>query len=284
VSTARPARRAMGLNILPTAVTVLAICSGLTSVKYALDGRPDIAVVLLAIAAVLDSLDGGLARILNASSQMGKNIDSLADMIDFGVAPALVLYVTLLSTSPVSGIVVLLYTTCIALRLARFNAMLNDGTEPAYTREFFVGMPGPAAAGMAILPLVAKVQFGAGWWTSQWFLCPWLVACSVLVVSRLPMSKMPALSVRPNRAVLVAALAIAVAAAVLFPYLVIFVVNVAYLCYIPFSIRNYRRLAAHPEACVDRSKQRRVARRAIRAEPNRRSMARLRLRRPGRMK
>ena len=261
MSSARPARRAVGLNILPNSVTVLAICSGLTSIKYALDGRSDIAVVLLAAAAVLDSLDGWLARILNASSQMGKDIDSLADMIDFGVAPALVLYVALLSTSPAGGIVVLLYATCIALRLARFNAMLDDGTQPAYTREFFVGMPGPAAAGMAILPLVAKVQFGAGWWTSQWFLCPWLVACSVLVVSRLPMSKMPAFSVRPNPAVLLAALAIAVAAAFLIPYIVIIVVNVAYLCHIPFSIRNHRRLAAHSEARGDNPKQPRVARR-----------------------
>jgi CDP-diacylglycerol--serine O-phosphatidyltransferase len=234
--------------MLPTSVTVLAICAGLTSIKFALDGRPGIAVVLLATAAVLDLLDGRVARILNASSPMGKEIDSLADAIDFGVAPALVVYVSLLSSSPAGWIVVLLYAACVALRLARFNAMLNDGTQPAYTQKFFVGMPAPAAAGMAILPLVAKVQIGEGWWTSQWFYCPWLVACSVLVVSRLPMKKLPAVAVRPNPAVLLALLATVAATAFLFPYIVIMVVNVAYLCHIPFSVASHRWLAAHPEA------------------------------------
>ena len=279
----RPARRAVGLHILPTSMTVLALCAGLTSIKFALDGRPDIAVVLLAAAAVLDGLDGRVARILDASSRMGENIDSLADAMNFGVAPALVVYVSLLSTSPAGWIVALLYAASMMLRLARFNALRDDGTLPAYTREFFVGMPAPAGAGMAILPLVAKVQFGEGWWTSEWFFCPWLVACSALLVSRLPMRKIPTLSVRPNLAMLLAVLAIVAAAAVLFPYIVIMVVNVAYLCHIPFSVRSHRWLAAHPEASGDKLKQRRAARRVNhRALPNRRSVARLRLRRPGR--
>jgi CDP-diacylglycerol---serine O-phosphatidyltransferase len=284
MSTRRQARRAVGLHMLPTSMTVLAICAGLTSIKFALDGRPDIAVVLLAGAAVLDALDGRVARILDATSRIGGEIDSLADVANFGVAPALVVYVSLLSTSRVGWIVALLYASCIALRLARFNALVDDGTLPAYTREFFVGMPAPAGAGMAILPLVAKVQFGEGWWTSEWFFCPWLVACSALVVSRIPMRNLPAVSVRPNSAAaLLAVLAIAAAAAFLFPYIVIMVVNVAYLCHIPFSVRSHRWLAAHPEAWGEKPKQRRVARRAIRrAQPKRRSMARLRLRRPGR--
>jgi CDP-diacylglycerol--serine O-phosphatidyltransferase len=273
----------VGLHILPTSMTVLALCAGLTSIKFALDGRPDIAVVLLAAAAVLDGLDGRVARILDASSRMGENIDSLADAMNFGVAPALVVYVSLLSTSPAGWIVALLYAASMMLRLARFNALRDDGTLPAYTREFFVGMPAPAGAGMAILPLVAKVQFGEGWWTSEWFFCPWLVACSALLVSRLPMRKIPTLSVRPNLAMLLAVLAIVAAAAVLFPYIVIMVVNVAYLCHIPFSVRSHRWLAAHPEASGDKLKQRRAARRVNhRALPNRRSVARLRLRRPGR--
>jgi len=241
-------------------------------------------VVLLAVAAVLDALDGRVARILDASSRMGKKIDSLADALNFGVACALVVYVSLLSTFPAGWIVALLYATCIALRLARFSALSDDGTLPAYSREFFIGMPAPAGAGMAILPLVAKVQFGEGWWTSEWFFCPWLVACSALVISQLPMRKIPDVSVPPSlAAVLLAVLAIVVAAAFLFPYIVIMVVNVAYLCHIPFSVRRHRWLAAHPEAWADKPKQRRVARRAIpRAQPNRRSMVRLRLRRPGR--
>jgi CDP-diacylglycerol--serine O-phosphatidyltransferase len=131
MSARRQARRAVGLHILPilpTSMTVLAICAGLTSIKFALDGQPHIAVVLLAVAAVLDGLDGRMARILHASSRMAKEIDSLADAINFGVAPALVVYVSLLSTSPAGWIVVLLYAACIALRLARFNVLSDDGT------------------------------------------------------------------------------------------------------------------------------------------------------------
>jgi len=273
-------RARQAVNLLPNSMTVLAICAGLTSVKVALEGRPYISVVLLAAAAVLDGLDGRVARILDASSRTGKTIDSVADAMNFGVAPALVVYVSLLSASRVGWIVALLYAVCIALRLARFNAMSDDDTLPAYTRDFFVGMPAPAGAGMAILPLVATIQFGEGWWTSEWFICPWLLACSALVVSRLPMRKIPAISVRPNLVVLVTVSVIAAAAAVLFPYLVIMVVNVAYLCHIPFSVRSHRWLAAHPE--VDKPNQRRVARRAIRrAALSRRPMAGLRQRRPG---
>ena len=128
MSTRRPVRWAVGRNILPTSMTALALCAGLTSIKFALDGRPDISVVLLAVAAVLDGLDGRVARILNASSRMGGELDSLADAIDFGIATALVVYVSLLSTSPVGWLVVLLFAVCIALRLARFNAERDDGT------------------------------------------------------------------------------------------------------------------------------------------------------------
>src|SRR5699024_6807964 len=130
------------------------------------------------------------------------------DAVNFGVAPAVVIYVSLLPTSPAGWIAVLLYAVCIVLRLARFNALLDDASLPAYTREYFVGMPAPAGAIALIGPLAAKMQFGAGWWTSEWFVCAWLVACSMLVVSRLPMRKMHAVSVPPNlAAVLLAALA-----------------------------------------------------------------------------
>ena len=102
---------------------------------------------------------------------MGAEIDSLADAVNFGVAPALVIYVTLLPHSPVGWIFVLLYAVCVVLRLARFNALLDDDTRPAYTREFFTGMPAPCGAVGAIGPLAAMMQFGHGWWTSQWFVC-----------------------------------------------------------------------------------------------------------------
>jgi CDP-diacylglycerol--serine O-phosphatidyltransferase len=277
-------RRRVGLRILPSATTVLAICAGLTSIKFALDDRPHIALALIGAAAVLDGIDGGIARALDAQSRMGAEIDSLADAVNFGVAPALVVYVSLLPTSPVGWIFVLLYAVCVVLRLARFNALLDDDTRPAYTREFFVGMPAPCGAVGAIGPLAAKLQFGDGWWNSQWFVCIWLAACAALLVSRIPTLALKAISVPANAApILLVLVALGATGLLLFPYILLMVIIVGYLCIIPFTIRSQRWVAARPESWDVKPQQRRAARRAIRRaqQPNRRSVARLGLRRPG---
>ncbi len=282
--TIRPrARRAVSLQILPSSMTVLSICAGLTSIKFALEQQPKAAMALIAAAAILDGLDGRVARILDAQSRIGAEIDSLADAVNFGVTPAIVLYVTMLSTSPAGWVVVLLYAVCVVLRLARFNALLDDGTQPAYAREFFVGMPAPAGAVSMIGLIGLKLQFGPGWWTSTVFLCIWVTGTSMLMVSKIPMRKMHAVAVPPNWAApLLAVLAIFAAAAVLAPFLLIWAIIIAYLCHVPFAVRNQRWLAAHPEAWTEKPKQRRAARRAIRqARPHRRSMTRLGLRKPG---
>jgi CDP-diacylglycerol--serine O-phosphatidyltransferase len=273
----RPPSR--GLRILPSATTVLAICAGLTSVKFALDGRPHIALALIGAAAVLDGIDGGIARALDAQSRMGAEIDSLADAVNFGVAPALVVYVTLLPHSPVGWIVVLLYAVCVVLRLARFNALLDDDTRPAYTREFFTGMPAPCGAVGAIGPLAAYLQFGVGWWTSWWFVSLWLIACAALLVSRVPTIALKAISVPPNAApILLILVAVAAAGLLLFPYILVLLIIVGYLCIMPFTIYSQRWVAARPETWDVKPKQRRAIRRA---QPNRRSVARLGLRKPG---
>jgi CDP-diacylglycerol---serine O-phosphatidyltransferase len=268
-------------KILPSAMTVAAICLGLSSVKFALDDRPTEAMAFLAIAAILDALDGRTARALNATSRMGEEIDSLADAVNFGVAPAFIVYGTLLSTSRIGWIVVLLYAVCIVLRLARYNAML-DLDQPDYEKKYFVGMPAPAGAIGAIGPLAAKMQFGEGWWTSEPAVVLWMIAISLLVVSTLPMRKVHTFSVPPNAvAPLLALLAFGVAASILYGYIVILVIIIGYILHIPFAIRTRRFLAAHPEVWDDKPRQQRAARRAIRrAQPHRRSMTRLGLRRP----
>jgi CDP-diacylglycerol---serine O-phosphatidyltransferase len=268
-----------GLRILPSATTVLAICAGLSSVKFALDGRPHIALALIGAAAVLDGIDGGIARALDAQSRMGAEIDSLADAVNFGVAPCLVVYVTLLPHSPVGWMVVLLYAVCVVLRLARFNALLDDDTRPAYTREFFTGMPAPCGAVGAIGPLAAFLQFGNGWWTSWWFVSLWLVACAALLVSRVPTIALKAISVPPNAApILLILVAVAAAGLLLFPYILVLLIIAGYLCIMPFTIYSQRWVAARPETWDVKPKQRRAIRRA---QPNRRSVARLGLRKPG---
>jgi CDP-diacylglycerol--serine O-phosphatidyltransferase len=273
--------RVVSLRMLPSAMTVAAICLGLSAVKFALDERPTEAMAFLAVAAILDALDGRIARILKATSRMGEEIDSLADAVNFGVAPAFIVYGTLLSQSRVGWIVVLLYAVCIVLRLARFNAML-DVDQPAYEKEYFVGMPAPAGAIGAIGPLAAKMQFGEGWWTSEWAVVIWMIGVSLLVVSTIPMRKIHTFSVPPNMvAPLLALLAIGVAASILYGYIMIMVIIVAYVLHIPFAVRSKRFLAAHPEVWDDKPRQRRAARRAIRrSQPHRRSMARLGLRKP----
>lgn len=277
-------KRPVGLRILPSSMTVAAICLALTAVKFALDNLPTQAMAFLAVAAILDALDGRIARLLKATSRMGEEIDSLADAVNFGVAPAFIVYATLLPHSRVGWIVVLLYSVCIVLRLARYNAMLDED-EPGYAKEFFVGMPAPAGAIGAIGPLAAKMQFGDGWWTSEWAVSVWMIGVALLVVSTIPMRKIHTFSVPPNMVVpLLALLAIGVAASIFYGYLVIIAIIVAYVIHIPFAVRSKRWAAAHPETWDKKPQQRRAARRATRraTHPHRRSMARLGLRRPQR--
>ncbi len=275
-------------RLVPSAMTVAAICLGLSAVKFALDDRPTEAMAMLAAAAILDALDGRMARLLKATSKMGEEIDSLADAVNFGVAPALIVYATLLPHARIGWIVVLLYAVCIVLRLARYNAMLA-GDQPAYEKEYFTGMPAPAGAIGAIGPLAAKMQFGDGWWTSEVAVSIWMIGVSLLVVSTIPMRKIHTFAIPPRMvAPLLALLAIGVAAAVQYGYIVIMVIIVAYVIHIPFAVRTKAWLADHPEVWDERPKQQRRARREFRRarHPNRRiagrrSAQRLGLRKPG---
>ena len=279
------------LRYLPSGMTVAAICLGLTAVKYAQDkslsihDRATWAMALLVLAAVLDALDGRMARVLNATSRMGQEIDSLADAVNFGVVPAFIVYAILLENLPrVGWLVVLLYAVCIVLRLARYNALL-DVDQPAFANNYFMGMPAPAGAVGAIGPIAAKLQFGNGWWTWDWVVSLWIVGVSLLVVSRIPMRKVHTFSVRPNMvAPVLALLAIGVASAFIFPYLTVIVIIVAYVIHIPFAVRSWRWFTKHPEAWDPKARQRRIQRRQIRRaqQPHRRSVARLGLRRPQR--
>ena len=279
----RVKRPVVSLRMLPSAMTVAAICLGLSAVKFALDDRPTEAMAFLAVAAILDALDGRIARLLKATSKMGEEIDSLADAVNFGVAPAFIVYGTLLSHSRIGWIVVLLYAVCIVLRLARYNTMLAED-QPAYTNQFFVGMPAPAGAIGAIGPLAAKMQFGDGWWTSEPAVVIWMIGVSLLAVSTIPMRKIHTFAISQNMVV---------------PLLALLAdrrrrVDPVRLRRDPVDHPGLRDphpvrgaddeawLSKHPEVWDDKPKAQRQARRAIRrAQPHRtRSMARLGLRRP----
>lgn len=175
------------IHLLPNMFTVLALCAGLTSIRYALDGRFELAAALIIVAGVLDGLDGRSARLLKISSKLGAQLDSLADFLSFGVAPAMLVYLWSLKQVPAFGwALALLFATCCALRLARFNTELEDTDRPVWMSRFFTGMPAPAAAGCAIIPMLLAFAFQADW-PRVWVLnAVVLVAVAYLMVSRIP--------------------------------------------------------------------------------------------------
>lgn len=237
-----------GVRLLPNAITVLALCAGLTSVQYALSGRYAYSVTAIAIAAVLDAVDGRLARRLDAASKTGAELDSLADAVSFGVAPALVLYTWALSDIRVGWTIALVYAVCTVLRLARFNTLL-DVERPVFTKEFFVGVPSPIGALLALAPLVVWLQAGTGWWSSAIAVSGWTLLIAFLMISRLPTLSFKRIRV-PPRAVLPLLLAVLLAAAVVvsYPSQALIVAMLGYVGHLPYAAYRYRWLASHPEA------------------------------------
>lgn len=272
------------VRLLPSIVTILALCAGLSAVKFALDGNREIALAMIGAAAVLDTLDGRLARLLDATTRMGAELDSLADAISFGVAPALVLYVSFLQKNSAGWIIALIYTVSLVLRLARFNTLLDDDARPDWQREYFTGVPAPAAALTALLPVAVHEQFGEGWWNSLPAIAVWTVFTALLAVSTIPTLAMKSVSVAPQAAALLLVLVALVAAAlVTYPLILLMVLVVVYLAHIPFAWRSARWVAARPETWHHKPAERRAQRRATRRRPGiplRGSTARLRLRRP----
>ena len=146
--------------LLPNLVTLIALCLGLTSIRYAVDGRFESSVLAILAAAVLDGLDGRIARALEGATRFGAELDSLADFVDFGVAPAFLLYFWSLHNAPGIGwMAAMIFAIACALRLARFNVMIDDATKPEWTSHFFVGMPAPAGAIVAMLPIYLHLSY-----------------------------------------------------------------------------------------------------------------------------
>ena len=146
------------VSLLPNALTILGVCLGLSSIKFALDFNYQMAVITIGLAAILDTLDGRVARLVNATSKVGKELDSLTDVISFGVAPSFIMYFwTINEVGKIGWLFVLIYTVCCALRLARFNLTnINEGE--TWKINFFEGVPSPASAGLVLLPLILSLS------------------------------------------------------------------------------------------------------------------------------
>jgi CDP-diacylglycerol--serine O-phosphatidyltransferase len=180
------------IHLVPNMFTVLSLCAGLTSIRYALDHRFELAVILIVVAGVLDGLDGRSARLLKITSKLGAELDSLADFLSFGVAPAILVYLWSLNQVKALGwALTLLFATCCALRLARFNTELENADRPPWMARFFTGMPAPAAAGCAIIPLLLAFATGAEWPQS------WILNAAVMIfVALMMVSQIPTFSIK----------------------------------------------------------------------------------------
>ena len=243
-------------RLIPNIITVGALCAGLTAVRFAIAEQWEFAMVAVVVAAIMDALDGTIARLLKAASDFGAELDSLSDVIAFGVAPGLIIYFW--SLSEIGGIgwaAGLFFAVCCALRLARFNSTLE--TRPRYANNFFTGVPAPGGALLALLPLLMSREFGDGFFRHPAVTGPWIVLIALLMVSQIPTYSLKRLRV-PQRyflpmLVLIGLLGAGLAGA---PWHTLLILSLVYLGSFPFSYRSFKILkveAGAEENDVDES-------------------------------
>jgi CDP-diacylglycerol--serine O-phosphatidyltransferase len=245
----RPGREGRGIPlraVVPNAVTALALCSGLTAIRFAIGEQWDKAVWFILLAAVLDGMDGRIARMLNGASRFGAELDSLSDVIAFGVSPAIILYLWSLQYWPRFGwIFSLAYAVCMALRLARFNARIDSEEQPHKSAGFLTGVPAPAGAGILLLPIYLWLASDRAWaWAQDWRLvAPWAALVAFLAISSLATFSWTSFRLR-RHVRLEAIVVIALVGGALFtaPWETLSVAVLIYVAMLPFSVVSYARV------------------------------------------
>lgn len=241
--------------VLPNLVTLLSLCAGLTAVRMGLEARWEWAVGAVALAAILDGIDGRVARWLKGTSKFGAELDSLADFVNFGVAPVLMLYLWMLQLHPSFGwLAVLAFSMAMALRLARFNVM-SEKPLLNWQKDYFTGMPAPAAALNALLPLYINTVIeiphtGA----VALIIGAYVVFIAFMMVSTIPTYSGKTIGARiPRERVIPMSVGfvLIVAALISYPMQILALVSIAYLAYIPFGWRRYNQLARHSTPAVE---------------------------------
>src|SRR5579872_7366925 len=230
--------------LVPNVVTLLALCAGLTAIRMAFEDRYALALAAIVFAAILDAVDGRLARLLKGTSRFGAELDSLSDFVNFGVAPALILYFWGLHELKSAGwIAALAFAICAGLRLARFNVMIDDPDRPAWTANFFVGMPAPAGAITVLLPIYAAFLGVPRSEFLTWLTLFYTLGVALLMVSRLPVfsgkrvgTRVPTEMVGPLIVLVVLAIALLIA----YPWILLTAGTLAYLGSLPFGWLSYR--------------------------------------------
>ena len=230
-------------TILPNMFTLVGVCIGLTSIKFAFDERFGLAIICIIVAGLIDGLDGRIARLIKGTSQVGKELDSLTDVISFGVAPAFIMYFWQLNTlGRVGWLICLVYVICVALRLARFN--VNSETQPSWKDNFFEGVPSPAGGILVLMPLIyskSEIQFLNVDFT--YFTPILFVLISILLISKLPTYSFKKIAV-PRRLTIFLLFSVVLFFGLLliYTYNVIVISSLLYLALIPFSIFHFQNL------------------------------------------
>ncbi|MSO72824.1 MAG: phosphatidylcholine/phosphatidylserine synthase [Rhodospirillaceae bacterium] len=237
-------------RIFPNILTLLALCAGLTAIRYGFNGQWDRAAAALVLAGMLDGVDGRVARMLRGTTKFGAELDSLADAVSFGVAPAIVMYVWVMKDARGIGwALCLLHAVCCVLRLARFNTMVGQPGLPNWAHSYFTGVPAPGGAGIAILPLLIWLHSEASFFASPVVAGAFLLTSSILMVSRVPVYSGKHMRLKPQWFIPLMAIIGAFAAfLVTDPWETLSLVGVVYLVSIPLSAWSFRRLQLRSEA------------------------------------
>ena len=232
-------------RLFPNMITIAGLCCGLSAIRLAVEGKFEYAVILIVAAAIIDGMDGRVARFLNATSIFGAHLDSLSDFVCFGVTPALVLYFWKLHYIHNTGwAIALFFVVCCALRLARFNTNMLDEDVPAWHEKFFTGIPSPAGAMLALMPLVSTFYMDADIFSNTVFCIVWTGLVGTLMASRVPTFAAKKLKIHHEW---VLPIMLFVGLAIVFmlaePWLMFNIFGLIYIATVPLSIKKYRSLA-----------------------------------------
>ncbi|MGB9315353.1 MAG: CDP-diacylglycerol--serine O-phosphatidyltransferase [Pseudolabrys sp.] len=231
-------------TLLPNLITLLALCAGLTAIRLAMEEKLELALAAIVFAALLDGIDGRIARMLKGTSRFGAELDSLADFVNFGVAPALILYFWGLHELKSAGwIAALVFAICAGLRLARFNVMIDDPNKPIWAGNFFTGIPAPAGAITVLLPIYVTFLGAPMGLVTVWFTFLYTLSIALLMVSRLPVfsgkrvgKRVPPEMVLPVFVMVVLFFALLVS----YPWQVLTLGTLVYLTCLPLGWLSYR--------------------------------------------
>ena len=230
-------------KMAPNLVTLMALCSGITTIRYAILGKWSMALFFIFLAGVFDGLDGRVARKLKASSKFGAELDSLSDFVSFGVAPAILIYQWSLNTLPHWGwIFTLMFSAAMAMRLARFNTMLDDAGVPEYWSHYFVGVPAPMAAGIGVMPILISFDFPQ---ISFILRNPYFCSAVMILVAYLMVSRIPTISLKKTKISsdwflpIMVLLAMLISCLITKPWLTLGLFTLFYIISIPFTIVRF---------------------------------------------